>query len=105
MRTGLGGLVVFDEKKALGEKVLFFNPINEVLTPMTSSLSVVLNGWFTDEVAFPALSMHPLYVAAFRRLGMPAADECYAPKLPAAAGGDVSPATLVKKKIALLYSP
>ncbi len=102
MRTGLGALVIFDERKTLGEKVAIFDPLDARLTPTTSSLSVVLNGWFTDEVIRADLTRYPLYLAALPTLGPPGPDEVYAPKRKGARTPPTAGA-LVKKPLSALY--
>jgi hypothetical protein len=103
MRTGLGALVIYDKQKKAGAEFVFFNPINGVVTPASSSLSALLNGWFTDDVVLSNLTMYPRYQASVQAHGPVGQNECFAPALPLEAGGDAE-APFVKKDLRVMYS-
>ena len=104
IRTALGGLIYFDESaeeacKRGGQQYSYLCPHYLQITPFTSNLAAVMNGWLTDEAIYAPLMFYYLYTAARKRLKAPAVDECYGFNLALALGGDMSSESLTVFKI------
>lgn len=104
IRTAFGGLIYYDEKanssqKKDKEEYNYLCPIYLQVTPLTSDLSAVMNGWLTTEEIFGPLMLYNLYISAREKLHSPAPDECYGFFPAIALGGDLYPDNLKLVKI------
>lgn len=92
MRTAFGGLIYFDENSHAQkgkEQYNYLCPIYLQVTPFTSSLEAVMNGWLTTTEIYAPLMFYDLYVMARTKLPRPAADECFGFSPAIALGGDM----------------
>ncbi|QRR00602.1 GAD-like domain-containing protein [Dyadobacter sandarakinus] len=97
LRTAFGGMVFFD-KTAEGhdehsgkEAYNFICPVYQTITPFTSALDAVLNGWLTTPEIYDPLMFQSLYTLARQELPAPEADEIYGFAPAIALGGDLFP--------------
>lgn len=95
IRTAFGGLVFFDASAAESqisgtEQYNYLCPIFLRITPLTSDLGAVMNGWLSTEEICSQLMLYNLYRLARNRLSVPTQDECYGFSPAIALGGDIN---------------
>jgi hypothetical protein len=96
MRTAFGGLIFYDQSVKADdgsgkEAYSYLCPIYLTVTPFTSALDAVLNGWLTSPEIYDPLMFHTIYTVARERLPAPQPDECYGFVPAIALGGDLYP--------------